>query len=148
MDKLENLKKNIKTNLTSKGVESLGQRFYTLGKLFWVFGILGLALLIVICLFTAIIGGDADDVVEALLFGLDGSYFFVSILVAICYLAIVAGIAGIPMFFYGLQLFALGRIAVNTEKSATVAPIPQAQRAPGAPAPRQAPPSGYQLPRL
>lgn len=42
-------------------------------------------------------------------------YTFVDILIVISYLGIVAGLVGLPFFFFGLHYMGLGQIAINTE---------------------------------
>jgi hypothetical protein len=40
----------------------------------------------------------------------------IAVLTLVCYIAILCGCIGVGWYFYGIQTFALGRIAVNTEK--------------------------------
>ena len=78
-------------------------------------GLAGLGLLILSILGTLIIGRPSW-VVDLLTFGISGEFAFMYLIMVISYLAIVYGAIGIGLYFYGINLFALGRIAHNTEK--------------------------------
>lgn len=123
---------NKKITLTSQMVEAEGIRLHKISLVLMCIGIVGLGILLLGLMAWL---GDLDGIGLIVIFVIGG-------------LGVAIGLAAIPMYFSSLQLFALGRIAVNTEKSANTVAVPQAPIAPGAPAPRYAPPAGYQLPRL
>ena len=101
--------------MTSEKLENKGQFFYKAGKLGMFCGLAGLGLLILSILGTLIIGRPSW-VVDLLTFGIRGEFAFMYLIMVISYLAIVYGAIGIGLYFYGINLFALGRIAHNTEK--------------------------------
>ena len=107
--------------LTSADVENKGQRNYRLGKLFMLCGGCGLALLIFISLIVVLAYSTYTlfnyVLVLNTLSGVGIVDFLVNVLVFASYAGILLGFIGIPLYFYGINLFALGRIAHNTEKS-------------------------------
>ena len=77
-------------------------------------GVCGVGLMLLICIICLAMGGDFVDPV---IFSIRKSkYAWAYLFVGIAYLAILLGIAGVPMYFGGLNIYALGRIAHNTEK--------------------------------
>ncbi len=106
----------LKTTLTSSKLEAKGQAFYLVGKLGMLIGAIGIALTVLIGIISLATGAKFFS---PMIFDIDSSYAFAYPFVIIAYLAIAFGIIGVPFYFYGLQLFGLGRIAVNTEKEAT-----------------------------
>ena len=108
-----NLRETLDSELTSKKVERKGQKFYKRGKLFMLIGLCGFLLLALMCLGGLIVGG-----VEGLLLVLAINPIDYEILIPIicwCYVAVLLGFVGVAFYFYGIQVFALGRIEVNTE---------------------------------
>ena len=88
---------------------------YKLGKLFSFGGLCGLGLFILSILITLMVGGGSY--VESLLsFDISEEFAFMYLIMPLSYLGIVLGAIGVPMYFNGLSIFALGRIAHNTEK--------------------------------
>ena len=65
-----------------------------------------------------IFGGEYIGHTLALNF--DSSVAFLMPLMLCAYLGIVFGVVSIFLYFYGMQLFALGRIAYNTEKNPNI----------------------------
>lgn len=76
-------------------------------------GVCGIGLLLLVGIICVAMGGDFID---PMIFKLKSRYAFAYIFVVLSYLGIIAGISGISIYFHGLNLFALGRIAHNTEK--------------------------------
>ena len=101
--------------MTSEKLESKGQFFYKAGKLGMFCGLAGLGLLILSILGTLTVGRPSW-VVDLLTFSIHGDFAFMYPIMVVSYLAIIYGAIGIGMYFYGINLFALGRIAHNTEK--------------------------------
>ena len=101
--------------ITSERLENKGQSLYKLGKIFSFFGIIGFAVLLLSVLVGLIIEGG-DGALYVLSLDYDSEYVFLYLLVPLSYIGILLGIVGIPMYFNGLTVFALGRIAHNTEK--------------------------------
>ena len=106
--------------LISSDVEHYGQGCYKTGKRFMFFGACGLIILILISLIVITTYSSYTLFNYVLLLntlsGSDLLDFFVNALVLLSYIGIFLGIIGIPIYFYGINLFALGRIAHNTEK--------------------------------
>jgi hypothetical protein len=107
--------------ITSEKLEDKGQNLYKLGKLFMFAGICGFGVLLLISLIV-LVTYSSDALFEyVLLLDTDSGALFidflVNTLVFFSYLGIILGFAGIPMYFSGLNIFALGRIAHNTEKN-------------------------------
>ena len=102
--------------ITSKKVEQKGQKIYKVGKIGMLCGLIGLVLMILFVLGTVVIfGGEYIGNTLALKF--DPSVAFLMPLMLFAYLGVVFGVVSIFLYFYGMQLFALGRIAHNTEKN-------------------------------
>ena len=102
--------------ITSEKVEQKGQTIYKVGKIGILCGLLGLGLIILFVLGTVLIFGS-EYVGRTLALNFDPSVAFLIPIMLCAYLGIVFGVASIFLYFYGMQLFALGRIAHNTEKN-------------------------------
>ena len=113
------LKKRLTKKVTSKDVERKGQNIYIASKICMFIGLMGIILLALVCILSVALGGDIG---ETLTFDLGDDYSFAYPFIALAYLAIVAGIIGIMIYWGGIYLFTLGRIAVNTE-NATDTPV-------------------------
>lgn len=107
----------LKTTLTSSKLEAKGQTFYLVGKFGMLCGVGGIALTVLIGIISLATGAGFFT---PMIFNISSSYAFAYPFVIIAYLALAFGIFGVPFYFYGLQLFGLGRIAVNTEKETKV----------------------------
>ena len=107
---------NVNLKLTSRKLETTGQTFYCIGILGIICGVVGIGLTIFMGLISLALGGDF---LTPMIFDLDSSYAFAYPFVVLAYLALACGIICSPLYFYGMHLFGLGRIAVNTEKEAT-----------------------------
>ena len=105
----------LKTTLTSSKLEEIGQTLYLLGKSTMLCGVIGIALTVLMGIVSLATGASFFD---PMIFNIASSYAFAYPFVIIAYLAIACGIIGVPLYLSGLQLFGLGRIAVNTEKKA------------------------------
>lgn len=110
--------------MTSENVEKKGQTFYKAGKIGMLCGLAGIGLLVVVVLITFLIAtlrspSYAWEIVGGTLaFLYDDALVFIAYpFIAVSYLCILFGLVGIPLYFYGINLFALGRIAHNTEKA-------------------------------
>ena len=101
--------------MTSEKLENKGQFFYKAGKLGLFCGLAGLVLLILSILGTLIVVGPYW-VVDLLAFKIASKFAFMYPIMVVSYLAIIYGAISIGLYFYGINLFALGRIAHNTEK--------------------------------
>ena len=102
-------------DLTAKAVEMKGQAMYKLGYKGMMLGLIGFCILFLHCLIKfSVWGGDFGEVVALL--GFDVYYDIEYVFLAIAYLGILVGIASIGVYFHGINLYALGRTAVNTEK--------------------------------
>ena len=99
--------------LTPDKVEERGQRIYKCSKIGMFIGACGILLLLIICL--SCLANDGDFL-DPIIFDLRSRYAWAYVFVAIADIAIFIGIASIPMYFIGLSIYALGRIARNTEK--------------------------------
>lgn len=107
MEKLTNF---LTSPMTSKKVEQKGQGFINLGRLFGLIGVISFALWFISTVIALIAGNYFIDV---LILEFDSD--FAKVIFVICYLGTTIGFFGIPLYFTGLKLFTLGRIAVNTE---------------------------------
>ena len=105
--------KFLKTPLTSSKLEATGQAFYIFGKIGMFSGVCGIALTILMGLISLATGADF---LSPMIFDISYEYAFAYPFVALAYSGLYCGVLGIPSYFYGLHLFGLGRIAVNTEK--------------------------------
>lgn len=99
--------------ITAEKLEEKGQSIYKLSKILLFVGVCGFAFLMFICLICVSLGGDFID---PIVFSIYYSYAWAYLFVVIADLAILLGIAAIPMYFSGLNIYALGRIAHNTEE--------------------------------
>ena len=99
--------------ITSEKVEQKGQNIYKLSKLGMFVGVCAIVLAIIIGIISIATGADF---VSPFIFDIDDDYAFAYPFVVLDYLALLWGLASIPMYFQGLNIFALGRIAHNTEK--------------------------------
>ena len=100
--------------ITSEKLEEKGQSIYKTSKIFMFIGLCGLAFMLLICIICLAMGGDFVDPITFSIY--DDDFAWVYFFVVIAYLAILLGIASVPMYFSGLNIYALGRIAHNTEK--------------------------------
>ena len=100
-------------NMSSEKVESKGQSLIKAGRLCMLIGVCALGLFLFILIIAAMIGGT-EGIVEALTFNFRGYEIGIPFM-ALSYLGILAGLCGLPIYISGLNLFALARIAVNTE---------------------------------
>ena len=101
--------------LNSREVENKGLALYRAGKTGMICGLIGLGMLILSILGTMIIE-KPKYVVNTLTFDFDKEYGFMYPIMFIAYFFILYGIIGIRLYFSGMHLFAIGRIASNTEK--------------------------------
>ena len=99
--------------LTSKDVERKGQKNYKLGKIFMFCGLCGFILMLLTFLIAESI--DSGEGLEALVFACEEALFFS----AVSWIGILLGLIGIGLYNIGINRFALGRIAVNTENNAS-----------------------------
>ena len=100
--------------ITSDRREEKGQSIYKSAKILMFIGLCGLAFMLLICIICLAMGGDFVDPIT---FSIrDGDFAWAYLFVGIAYLAILLGIVSVPMYFSGLNIYALGRIAHNTEK--------------------------------
>jgi hypothetical protein len=100
--------------ITSDRLEAKGQSLYKTGKIFTFIGICGFSLFALILIIAALLYGSSG-ILYVLSFDLYDFEFVIPLLI-ISYISILLGIIGVPMYFSGLNIFALGRIAHNTEK--------------------------------
>lgn len=114
-----NLKEILNRDLTSADIERKGKRSHKLGKWFMAIGLFGISLLLLISIVVVILY-NSRVLNDVLRFEVgSGSAlvdFVVCILLIVSYIAIPCGIVGVPLYFYGINTFALGRIAANSEK--------------------------------
>ena len=101
--------------ITSERLEEKGQSLYKLGKIFSFVGVIGFAVLLLSVLITLIFFGGSG-VAYLLSFEVGSEFAIMYLILPLSYIGILLGIIGIPMYFNGLSIFALGRIAHNTEK--------------------------------
>ena len=104
--------------ITSERLEEKGQSLYKLGKIFSFVGLCGFGLIILIGIIATIIAPSEGfvNVITLNMSRLGRSYAFCIPIIIISYIGILLGMIGIPMYFNGLSIFVLGRIAHNTEK--------------------------------
>ena len=100
--------------ITPERLEKKGQSFYRIGKIGMLCGIAGLILQIISLGLVMIIEG-AEEIVDFLCFDTEPSVFFVYPFWVISCLGILFGIFSVFLYFSGMKLFALGKIAGNTE---------------------------------
>lgn len=101
-------------NMTSTDVERIGQNLTKSGKYLMVIGLYSSGLFLLILLIAALINGPTG-ISYALAFNFDGYEIGIPFM-GLSYMGMTCGILGIPMYFGGLNIFVLGRIAHNTEK--------------------------------
>ena len=82
-----------------------------------ILGLCGLGLSLLIGLISVSLGAEFYT---PFIYDLGTDYFFASPFIMAAELCILYGILSIPMYFIGLNIFVLGRIAVNTEKETRV----------------------------
>ena len=102
--------------ITAERLEKKGQSLYKSGKILIFCGLCGLGLIILSILLTGILVGF-DEVEYLLTFQISDEYAFMYIIMPLSYLGFLLGLIGVPMYFNGLNIFALGKIANNTEKN-------------------------------
>ena len=102
--------------ITSAKVEQKGQKIYKAGKIGMMSGLVGLILIVLFVLGTTVIFGG-EYIGDTLALKFDSSVAFLMPIMICAYLGVVFGVVGIFLYFYGMQLFVLGRIAHNTEKN-------------------------------
>jgi hypothetical protein len=100
--------------ITSEKLEQKGQNIYKFAKLGMFLGVCAIALAFIIGILSISLGGEF---ISPFIFDIDEEYAFAYLFVVVDYLALLLGIASVPMYFAGLNIFALGRIAHNTEKN-------------------------------
>ena len=100
--------------ITSEKLEQKGQNIYVFAKLGMFFGICSILLALIIGILSVSLGADFFS---PFIFYVAEEYAFAYLFVVVDYLALLWGLASIPMYFAGLNIFALGRIAHNTEKN-------------------------------
>ena len=105
---------NVDKDMTSKRVEEIGQSFIKAGRYCMTIGLYSLGLFLLILLIAAVVNG-ATGILYALAFDFDGYEIGIPFM-GLSYMGMMFGILGVPMYFIGLNIFALGRIAHNTEK--------------------------------
>lgn len=106
-------------DLPIEKVEKRGQTLIKLGKIFAMSGLVGLGLLLIMIIIGALflVGGGIKGILFTLALGFYGAGSGIAYIVMIlAYLGIFLGICAFPTYLCGLHLFAVGRIAVNTEK--------------------------------
>jgi len=101
--------------LTSNFVEAKGKSYFQFGKTATKIGFYGICVLLLHCLVT-LLAWEFDFSEVVALLGFNVSYSFEYVLLVLEYLSIVIGAIGLWWYHYGLQIYALGRITVNTEK--------------------------------
>lgn len=99
--------------ITSEKIEEKGQSMYLMSKKGMYIGFWAFVLMNVVCCICTALGGDYSD---PLLLSIHHSYTWAYFFVLPLYIAMLWGIVCIPMYFNGIIIFVLGRIAHNTEK--------------------------------
>ena len=100
--------------MSAKKLEEKGQSIYKQSKILMFIGLCGFALLLLSVLITLII--YPDYVLDLLILNIGSAYAIMYLIIPLSYLGILFGLAGIPMYFSGINIYALGRIAHNTRK--------------------------------
>lgn len=107
-------------DLTSAKVEKIGQKQYKVGKAFMLFGLFGIIALFALSMIVMVLYSPYTlfSYVLAMrtMSGSELLDLIVNLIVFASYVSIFLAMIGIPLYFHGIKLFALGRIAVNTEK--------------------------------
>ena len=107
-----NLKEFLSRDLTSKKVEEKGQNLYKNSKLLMFIGLCGIGLAIIMGLISLMLDGEF---ISPFIFDFSQDFAFAIVFVIADYIALLCGIIGIGWYHYSLNLFAIGRIASNTE---------------------------------
>ena len=106
---------NLLKTTTTKDVENKGQNMIKAGRVMMFLGLIGLGVFVLMSLIALIVDG-ASAFLNLLSFDrLDGIFALAYLLLPASYLTVVGGFVGIWAYFYGMHLFALGRVAVNTD---------------------------------
>ena len=100
--------------ITSERLEEKGQSLYKLGKKFIFMGVCGFAVLLLSMLIALAMYGS-EGLINLIILNLRG-FELMYVIVPVAYIGVCLGLIGVPMYFNGLNVFALGRIARNTEK--------------------------------
>ncbi|MBQ7906636.1 MAG: hypothetical protein IJ309_01535 [Clostridia bacterium] len=103
--------KFLKTPITSEKVEGLGQKLYKISK--WVMLIAALCFVTFFVVALILAACEGCEIGELLIFDSDT---YIIPFTAISYLSLVVCLIGVGLYFSGINLYAVGRIAVNTEK--------------------------------
>ena len=106
---------NFFSPMTSEKLEKKGQAFYLGGKVLMLIGIIGLGMLLLSMIITMMLFGP-EGIALLFLFEFGSGFEFMYLIMPLSYIGILLGIAGIGLYFFGINLYALGRIAHNTEK--------------------------------
>ena len=88
---------------------------FKFGKIFMFCGLCGLGAFVISLLVSLLIGGG-EYLVGMLAFDFDETFAFMYAILPLSYLGMLAGCIGVPLYFNGIKIFALGQIANNTEK--------------------------------
>ncbi len=102
-------------DMTSEKLEKKGQQYYKIGILGSIIGIIGLFLLYISILITLSVAGESG-IASLFLLSIPKKYAYLNTIMIFSYIFISCGIISNRFFFNGLLMFALGRIAHNTEK--------------------------------
>lgn len=117
---MNKFKQILSEDMTSAKLEKMGQKQYKLGKAFMLFGLCGIIALVLISFIVVVLYSPYTLFSYVLLLrttsGLAILDLIVNIIVFLSYVSILLAIIGFPLYFHGINTFALGRIAVNTEK--------------------------------
>lgn len=105
---------SLNQSITSEKLEQIGQNIYKFAKLGMIAGLCAIALMFIIGLISV---GTGAYFISPFIFEIADIFAFAYPFVIVDYLALIWGLASIPMYFVGLKIFALGRIAHNTEKN-------------------------------
>ena len=98
--------------ITSAKLEEKGQNIYKISKMGMFAGILAIILAVIIGLLSIALGARF---ISPFIFEVADEYAFAYFFVVVDYIALLWGLVSIPMYFTGLNIFGLGRIAHNTE---------------------------------
>ena len=106
---------SLQAPITPKKLERKGQSCYKAGKICLFIGLVGLILFVLSVTVTGIIG-TPEWVSNQLALQIGEQFAFMYPIMILSYLGMLTGSVGCFLYFIGLILFALGRIAKNTEK--------------------------------
>ena len=106
---------DVDKNMTSTDVERIGQNLTKAGKYLMVTGLYSSGLIFLTLLIAILINGPTG-ISHALAFNFDRYETIGRVFMGLSYMGMTCGILGILVYFSGLNIFALGRIAHNTEK--------------------------------